>query len=61
MVNGYHAKVAMRQVAPVATVLMEVTLSAHRQVDFERFERRDPRQFPRSSPAGRLAAASTTC
>jgi len=25
-------------VAPVATVLMEVTLSAHRQVDFERFE-----------------------
>ena len=38
VVKGYHATVAMRQVAPVATVLMEVTLSAHRQVDFERFE-----------------------
>ncbi|MEP9373331.1 Lrp/AsnC family transcriptional regulator [Mesorhizobium sp. KR1-2] len=38
VVTGYHAKVAMRQIAPVATVLMEVTLSAHRQTDFERFE-----------------------
>jgi Lrp/AsnC family transcriptional regulator of ectoine degradation len=38
VVTGYHAKVATRQLAPVATVLMEVTLSAHRQADFERFE-----------------------
>jgi Lrp/AsnC family transcriptional regulator of ectoine degradation len=29
----------MRQIAPVATVLMEVTLGAHRQADFDRFER----------------------
>ncbi|TIY00744.1 MAG: Lrp/AsnC family transcriptional regulator, partial [Mesorhizobium sp.] len=33
------AKVAMRAVAPVATVLMEVTLANHRQADFDRFER----------------------
>ncbi len=29
----------MRVVAPVATVLMEVTLASHRQADFDRFER----------------------
>ena len=29
----------MRVVAPVATVLMEVTLANHRQADFDRFER----------------------
>ncbi|TIU91189.1 MAG: Lrp/AsnC family transcriptional regulator [Mesorhizobium sp.] len=39
IVAGYHAKVAMRAVAPVATVLMEVTLANHRQADFDRFER----------------------
>lgn len=39
IVAGYHAKVAMRAVAPVATVLMEVTLASHRQADFDRFER----------------------
>jgi Lrp/AsnC family transcriptional regulator of ectoine degradation len=39
IVSGYHAKIAMRQIAPVATVLMEVTLGAHRQADFDRFER----------------------
>jgi Lrp/AsnC family transcriptional regulator of ectoine degradation len=39
IVTGYHAKLAMRLVAPVATVLMEVTLGAHRQADFDRFER----------------------
>jgi Lrp/AsnC family transcriptional regulator of ectoine degradation len=39
IVTGYHAKLAMRQIAPIATVLMEVTLGAHRQADFERFER----------------------
>ena len=39
IVSGYHARVAVRRVAPVASVLMEVTLANHRQADFERFER----------------------
>ncbi|WP_287261266.1 Lrp/AsnC family transcriptional regulator [Mesorhizobium sp.] len=39
IVSGYHARVAMRAVAPVATVLMQVTLASHRQADFDRFER----------------------
>ena len=39
IVSGYHAHIAMRVVAPVATVLMEVTLASHRQADFDRFER----------------------
>lgn len=39
IVAGYHAAIAMRAIAPVATVLMEVTLASHRQADFDRFER----------------------
>ncbi|TIL44427.1 Lrp/AsnC family transcriptional regulator [Mesorhizobium sp.] len=39
IVSGYHARIALRSLAPVATVLMEVTLSSHRQADFDRFER----------------------
>lgn len=39
IVGGYHAKLDMRAVAPVATVLVEVTLRSHRQADFDRFER----------------------
>jgi Lrp/AsnC family transcriptional regulator, regulator of ectoine-degradation genes len=39
IVSGYHARIALRQIAPIATVLMEVTLGAHRQADFDRFER----------------------
>jgi len=39
IVSGYHARVAIRVIAPIATVLMEVTLGAHRQADFDRFER----------------------
>lgn len=39
MVSGYHARVAVRRVAPVASVMMEVTLANHRQSDFDRFER----------------------
>lgn len=39
IVSGYHARLNLRKVAPVATVLMEVTLANHRQADFERFER----------------------
>ena len=39
IVAGYHARVSMRSIAPVAMVLMEVTLGSHRQADFDRFER----------------------
>lgn len=39
IVAGYHARVALRRVAPVASVMMEVTLANHRQSDFDRFER----------------------
>ncbi len=39
IVSGYHAAIAMRAIAPVAMVLMEVTLANHRQADFDRFER----------------------
>lgn len=39
IVAGYHAHLNLRSVAPLATVLMEVTLGAHRQADFDRFER----------------------
>lgn len=39
IITGYHAKIAPRRIAPVANVLMEVTLANHRQADFDRFER----------------------
>lgn len=39
IVSGYHARVALRTLAPITMVLMEVTLATHRQADFERFER----------------------
>ncbi|OHV80960.1 Lrp/AsnC family transcriptional regulator [Ensifer sp. LCM 4579] len=39
IVTGYHARVALRRVAPVASVFVEVTLGNHRQADFDRFER----------------------
>ena len=39
IVSGYHARVAIRMIAPVAMVLMEVTLANHRQANFDRFER----------------------
>lgn len=39
IITGYHARVAVRAIAPVASVLMEVTLGNHRQADFDRFER----------------------
>jgi Lrp/AsnC family transcriptional regulator of ectoine degradation len=39
LVAGYHARIAVRSITPVATVLMEVTLGNHRQADFDRFER----------------------
>lgn len=39
IITGYHARIAVRRVAPVASVMMEVTLANHRQADFDRFER----------------------
>lgn len=39
IITGYHARVAPRKVAAIASVLTEVTLANHRQTDFERFER----------------------
>ncbi len=39
VISGWHGKVAMRVLAPIATVLMEVTLANHRQANFDRFER----------------------
>lgn len=39
IVSGYHAHLNLRKIAPVASVLMEVTLANHRQADFDRFER----------------------
>ncbi|MGO4450731.1 Lrp/AsnC family transcriptional regulator [Phyllobacterium sp. TAF24] len=39
VITGYHARLALRLVAPVASILVEVTLGSHKQTDFERFER----------------------
>jgi len=39
IIAGWHAHLAPRRVAPFATVLVEVTLSSHKQTDFDRFER----------------------
>jgi Lrp/AsnC family transcriptional regulator, regulator of ectoine-degradation genes len=39
IVAGYHARLAARKIAPIASVMMEITLANHRQGDFDRFER----------------------
>ncbi|MBP1842979.1 Lrp/AsnC family transcriptional regulator of ectoine degradation [Rhizobium petrolearium] len=39
IVAGYHARLAPRKVAPIASVMVEITLANHRQSDFDRFER----------------------
>jgi Lrp/AsnC family transcriptional regulator of ectoine degradation len=39
IIAGYHGRLALRQLAPIATVMMEITLANHRQADFDRFER----------------------
>jgi Lrp/AsnC family transcriptional regulator, regulator of ectoine-degradation genes len=39
VIAGYHARLSLRALAPVASVLVEVTLENHRQTDFDRFER----------------------
>ncbi|AYG63321.1 Lrp/AsnC family transcriptional regulator [Rhizobium jaguaris] len=39
IITGYHAHLSPRRLAPVASVMVELTLANHRQSDFERFER----------------------
>ncbi len=39
LIEGYHARLAPRRLAPFATIIVEVTLANHRQSDFDRFER----------------------
>jgi Lrp/AsnC family transcriptional regulator of ectoine degradation len=38
IIAGYHAHLKLRTVIPITSVFVEVTLGAHRQADFERFE-----------------------
>jgi DNA-binding Lrp family transcriptional regulator len=59
IVTGYHACIALRKIAPVASLMGEVTLANHRHSDFERFERVIG-AFPRSLGAGPLAAMPIT-
>lgn len=39
LIQGYHARLDPRRVAPIASVIIEVTLTNHRQADFDRFEK----------------------
>lgn len=39
IITGYHARLSLRRLAPIANVMVELTLSNHRQTDFDRFER----------------------
>jgi Lrp/AsnC family transcriptional regulator of ectoine degradation len=39
VIAGYHARLAPRRLAPIATIIVEVALANHRQADFDRFER----------------------
>jgi Lrp/AsnC family transcriptional regulator of ectoine degradation len=39
IITSYHARIATRQIAPLASVMVEITLANHRQADFDRFER----------------------
>ncbi len=39
IIRGYHARIELRAIGAIASVLMEVTLGSHRQADFDRFER----------------------
>ncbi|KQW52644.1 MULTISPECIES: Lrp/AsnC family transcriptional regulator [Ensifer] len=47
IISGYHARLSLRRVAPVASLVVEITLANHRQADFDRFERvvRDIREI----------------
>lgn len=39
VVTGYHARIAFRKIAPIAHIMVQITLGSHRQSDFDRFER----------------------
>lgn len=39
VIAGYHGRLSLRAVGAFAVVFMEVTLGAHRQADFDQFER----------------------
>ena len=39
VVIGYHARIAFRKIAPIAHIMVQITLGNHRQSDFDRFER----------------------
>lgn len=38
IIASYHARVAIHRIAPIFSILMEVTLENHPRADFERFE-----------------------
>jgi Lrp/AsnC family transcriptional regulator of ectoine degradation len=39
IISGYHARISPRTVAPIVVVFVEIKLSGHRKVNFDRFER----------------------
>lgn len=39
IVESYHARISLRGVVPLSTVMMEITLTNHRQANFDNFER----------------------
>lgn len=39
IIEGYHARLSARAIAPFTTVMMEITLANHRQANFDSFER----------------------
>lgn len=40
VIAGYHARVALKKIAPATVVMVEVVLRQHRAADFARFEAR---------------------
>ncbi len=38
VIRGYTARIDMERITPRVTVLVEITLKSHRQIDFQRFE-----------------------
>jgi Lrp/AsnC family transcriptional regulator of ectoine degradation len=38
IITGYHARLALRRLAPFAQLFVEVTLGSHHLADFDRFE-----------------------
>jgi Lrp/AsnC family transcriptional regulator of ectoine degradation len=40
IITGYAARLSLKKVVPVTTVMVEVVLKQHRAADFDRFERR---------------------